>query len=48
MQIYSGTRLSSTIHRRPLSRFFPEGGGDICTQAMCIANHSEDQDEQAS
>ena len=33
MQIYSGTRLSSAIHRRPLSRFFPEGGGDVCTQA---------------
>ena len=33
MQIYSGTRLSSAIHRRE-SRFFPEGGGDVCTQAI--------------
>ena len=29
----TGTRLSSAIHRLPLSRFFPEGGGDVCTQA---------------
>ena len=29
----TGTQLSSAIHRRPLSRFFPEGGGDVCTQA---------------
>ena len=26
----------TAIHRRPLSRFFPEGGGDVCTQANPI------------
>ena len=33
----TGTQLSSAIHRPPdPSRFFPEGGGDVCAQAIGI------------
>ena len=31
--MYTGTRLTTAIHRR-LSRFFLRGGGDVCTQAI--------------
>ena len=32
MQMYTGTRLTTAIHRRLLSRFFLREG-DVCTQA---------------
>ena len=36
MQMYTGTRLTTAIHRRLLSRFFLREG-DVCTQAnICI------------
>ena len=37
---YSSVRLGPTP-RRLLSRFFPEGGGDVCTQAnpFCVIHH---------
>ena len=34
----TGTRLSSAIHRRLLSRFFLTEGGDFCTQAKSKAD----------
>ena len=31
MQMYTGTRLTTVIHRRPLSRFFLREGGRLYT-----------------